>query len=81
MAGVVFPRIADKMADLGSPAVRVAEKLGIRVQTLTNKLCGISGFTADEVKTLAEWWGCSTDDLLCERVILEDKGDKDDRVQ
>lgn len=64
MAGIVYPNIEARRVDLGVPKVRMAEKLGIALQTLDNKLDGTSGFTASEVRLLSEWWGTSADELL-----------------
>jgi len=68
MAGVVFPNIEARREDLGVSKVRMAEKLGIALQTLDNKLNGVSGFTAAEIRTLSSWWGVSADELLKEEV-------------
>ena len=64
MAGIVYPNIEAKREDLGVSKIRVAQKLGITQKTLDNKLSGVSGFTAREVRELSMWWGVSMDKLL-----------------
>lgn len=64
MAGIMYPNIESKRADLGVPKKHMAERLGIAEQTLANKLDGTSEFTAREVRELALWWGVSTDSLI-----------------
>lgn len=66
MAGIVYPNIEARRADLGVSKSRMAEKLGIAQQTLENKLDGTSEFSAREVRTLSLWWNTSADELLRE---------------
>lgn len=68
MAGIIYPNIEARRNDLGVTKSRMAEKLGIALQTLDNKLDGTSGFTASEIRTLSLWWGTSADELLEEEV-------------
>lgn len=66
MAGIIYPNIEARRADLGVPKAHMAKKLGIAEQTLANKMDGTSEFTAREVRTLAKWWNVSADSLLAE---------------
>ena len=68
MAGTIFPLIEQKRADLGTSKVRMADKLGISVQALDNKMTGKSEFTGSEIRTLAIWWNTSADYLMSEAV-------------
>lgn len=64
MAGVIFANIENRRADLGVTKTRMAEKLDISEQALTNKLTGVSEFSAREARTLSKWWNTSLDVLL-----------------
>lgn len=64
MAGTVSQRIEDRRADLGVTCTRMAEKLGTSPSSVSRRLAGKSEFTAEDIKTLAEWWGVSADELL-----------------
>ena len=71
MAGIIYPNIEKRRADLGTSKVRMAEKLGLSIQTLDNKMTGKSEFNAREVRTLAKWWNVSADSLIGEAVLVE----------
>ncbi len=66
MAGIIYPKVEERRADLGTSRVRMAEKLGISETALANKMNGTSEFTAREIRTLAMWWNVTTDSLMCE---------------
>lgn len=68
MAGIIYPKVEERRADLGTSRVRMAEKLGISETALANKMNGTSEFTAREIRTLALWWNVSADSLLSEAV-------------
>ena len=72
MAGIIYPEIEKRRADLGTPKVLMAKKLGISETALANKMDGTSEFTAREVRTLAKWWNVSSDSLLAEVIITTD---------
>ena len=71
MAGIIYPNIEKRRADLGVTKQRMGEKLGISQQALANKMDGTSEFSAREVRTLSLWWGTSADELLAEAVVTE----------
>ncbi len=71
MAGIIYPNIEKRRADLGTSKVRMAEKLGLSIQALDNKMTGKSEFNAREVRTLSKWWNVSADELLSEAVVME----------
>lgn len=68
MAGIIYPKVEERRADLGTSRVRMAEKLGISETALANKMNGTSEFTAREIRTLAQWWNVSADSLIGEAV-------------
>ena len=68
MAGIIYPKVEERRADLGTSRVRMAEKLGISETALANKMNGTSEFTAREIRTLAKWWNVSADSLISEAV-------------
>ena len=69
MAKVIFPAIEEKRADLGTPKVHMARKLGISEQALTNKMDGTSEFSGKEIYTLAKWWNVSADELMAGAIM------------
>lgn len=71
MAGIIYPGIEKRRADLGTPKSLMAEKLGISIQALANKMDGTSEFSAREVRTLALWWNVSADSLIAEAIIKQ----------
>lgn len=71
MAGIIYPGIEKRRAELGTPKAFMARKLGISETTLTNKMDGTSEFTAREVRTLALWWNVSADSLIAEAIIKQ----------
>lgn len=50
----------ERVQECGYRMEYVAERLGITVQTLYNKRCGIRSFTAPEIKTLCEMLSIDT---------------------
>jgi hypothetical protein len=68
MAGIIYPGIERRRAELGTPKAFMARKLGISEQALANKMDGTSEFSAREVRTLALWWNVSADSLIGEAV-------------
>ena len=50
---IVYRRIAGRIAELGLTRRDVADQLGVSYGTLHNKLCAITPFLWDEVRTLA----------------------------
>ncbi len=68
MAGIIYPGIERRRAELGTPKAFMARKLGISEQALANKMDGTSEFSAREVRTLALWWNVSADSLISEAV-------------
>ena len=66
MAGVMYPNIEKRRADLGVSKVKMAERLGLSIRGLEKKLTGESEFTAREVRELALWWGNSADELMAD---------------
>lgn len=72
MAGIIYPGIESRRADLGVSKVRMAEKLGISGQALANKMDGTSEFTAREVRTLAIWWNVTADSLLADAIETDE---------
>lgn len=68
MAGIIYPGIERRRAELGTPKAFMARKLGISEQALANKMDGTSEFSAREVRTLALWWNVTADSLISEAV-------------
>lgn len=50
---IVYRRITGRIAELGLTRRDVADQLGVSYGTLHNKLCAITPFLWDEVRTLA----------------------------
>lgn len=51
--GIVYRKITARIAEMGFTRRDVADQLGVSYGTLHNKLCAITPFLWDEVRTLA----------------------------
>lgn len=60
----MYDQITDFIEEQGIRKSAVAERLGLSLQGLRNKLIGKSDFKASEIRTLSEWWGVPSDKLL-----------------
>ncbi len=58
-----YPVVEERMNDLCIPKTKVAERLGISVQTLDNKLAGKTEFQFTEIRRLSDWWNVPIQDF------------------
>lgn len=58
-----YPVVEERMKDLCIPKAKVAERLGISVQTLDNKLTGKTEFQFTEIRALSDWWNVPIQDF------------------
>ena len=63
---IVYRKITARIAEMGWTRREIADQLGVSYGTLHNKLCAITQFTWDEVRTLKTilGWQGTLEDML-----------------